>query len=72
MDSQNLSADSRAFVQQEKSRHPAKTGPAFSRAPAVADVMGGIGEEGGSLVLTATLPLSRPIGAKLSRHRALR
>lgn len=58
MDSQNLSADSRTFVQQEISRHPAKTGPAFSRAPAVADVMGGIGEEGGSLVLTATLPLS--------------
>jgi len=58
MDSHNLSADSRSFVQQEISRHPATAGPAFSRAPAVADVMGGIGEEGGSLVLTATLPLS--------------
>ncbi len=58
MDSHHLSADSRTFVQQEISRHPAMTGPAYSRAPAVADVMGGIGEEGGSLVLTATLPLS--------------
>jgi len=58
MDSYNLSADLRTLVQQEKSRHPASDGPAYSRAPAVADVMGGIGEEGGSLVLTATLPLS--------------
>lgn len=58
MDSHHLSADSRSFVQQEISRHPAAAGPAFSRAPAIADVMGGIGEEGGALVLTATLPFS--------------
>jgi len=58
MDSKNLSADLKSFVQQEKSRHPVTEGPAFSRAPAIADVMGGIGEEGGGLVLTATLPLS--------------
>lgn len=38
---------------------PASQGaPATAQAPAIADVMGGIGEDSGSLVLTATLGLS--------------
>ncbi|RIK66432.1 MAG: hypothetical protein DCC65_09830 [Planctomycetota bacterium] len=44
---------------------------AVSRAPAVVDVMGGICEEGGSLVLTATLGIAVRIGCWQTQGREL-
>ena len=72
MDSCDLIAALRTLVREASARTPATLGPAYSRAPAVADVMGGIGEEGGSLVLTATLPKAVAAAAWLTGGSGVR
>ena len=54
----NLAANHRDCLQAALAAWPADGAAATARAPAIADVMGGIGESSGSLVLTATLNLS--------------
>jgi len=55
---QDLPANHRECLQAAVSAWPAQGPVGTARAPAIADVMGGIGESSGSLVLTATLNLS--------------
>jgi len=60
-------------VRGARQRHAAAGGRiAVSRAPAVADVMGGIGEDSGALVLTRTLPLSVYMAAWTTPDRSIR
>jgi hypothetical protein len=52
-----------AHLKNTMAAQPSAGGVAVTQAPAVLDVMGGIGEDSGSLVLTAPLALSCKVAA---------